>query len=269
MLARIKKSANYILNQINVHPKTAIILGSGLGGFIEAVEIIKPIPFGSIPYFPNTTVEGHSGMIIHARSEGKEVLIMQGRIHFYEGQAMDQIIYPVRVMKYLGVENLILSNASGGMNENYEVGDLMIINDHINLMPNPLIGLHNKEFGERFPDMSQAYFPDYIKLAKKIANTRNIKIHEGVYVAVTGPTYETPAEYKFFRIIGGDAVGMSTVPEVIAAHQMGIKCFAISVITDLGIPGKIEYMTHEQVQKAAAAAEPKLAIIVKELIASF
>jgi purine-nucleoside phosphorylase len=266
MLEKIRKSVEYIKALIDGNPKTGIILGSGLGGFTKEIEIIKSIPYHSIPEFPDTTVEGHSGMLLHARVEGIDVLVMQGRIHFYEGHNISRIVYPVRVMKYLGVENLILSNASGGMNETFQVGDLMIINDHINLMPNPLVGPHETEFGARFPDMSEAYNLNYINKAKEIALKNGIHIHEGVYVAVTGPTYETPAEYKFFRIIGGDVVGMSTVPEVIAANQMGIKCFAVSVVTDLGVPGKIEYMTHDQVQKAAAAAEPKLSLIVKELI---
>lgn len=268
MLEKIKKSADYIRNQIDGSPKSAVILGSGLGGFINDLEIIQTIPYKSIPEFPETTVEGHSGALVHARIKGVELLVMQGRIHFYEGHTIETVVYPIRVMKYLGIENLILSNASGGMNENFEIGDLMIINDHINLMPNPLVGPHISEFGERFPDMGEAYSKTYIKTAHEIAEKNNINVHEGVYVAVTGPTYETPAEYKYFRIIGGDVVGMSTVPEVIVANQMGMKCFAISVVTDLGVPGKIEYITHEHVQKAAAAAEPKMAKIVKELVIS-
>lgn len=267
MLQKIKKSASYILENIEGNPKSAVILGSGLGGFTKDIEILKTIPYSSIPDFPQTTVEGHSGALLHARANNKEFLVMQGRVHFYEGHSIDTIVYPIRVMKYLGIENLFLSNASGGMNENFEVGDIMIINDHINLIPNPLVGAHNPEFGARFPDMGEAYSKEYIQIAHEIAKENNIKVHEGVYVAVTGPTYETPAEYKYFRIIGGDVVGMSTAPEVIIANQMGIKCFAISVVTDLGVPGKIEYITHEQVQIAAAAAEPKMATLVKELIA--
>ena len=269
MLQKIKKSASYISNLLEGKPKVAVILGSGLSGFINSVEIIKSIPYNTIPDFPDTTVEGHSGELIYGKINGKELLVMKGRIHFYEGQSMESLVYPIRVMKYLGIENLILSNASGGMNENFKIGDLMIITDHINLMPNPLIGPHIPEFGERFPDMSEAYNLSYIQQAKEIAKKKQIEIHEGVYVAVTGPTYETPAEYKFFRIIGGDVVGMSTVPEVIVANQMGIKCFAISVITDLGVPGKIEFVSHEHVQKAAAEAEPRMATIVKELISRF
>ncbi len=266
MLEKIKRSSDYIRSQVQVSPKYAVILGSGLGGFINDIEVVKEIPYETIPDFPNTTVDGHSGQLVHARHNNTDILIMQGRIHFYEGQSMETLTYPIRVFNELGIETLILSNASGGMNENYEIGDLMIINDHINLMPNPLIGPHKPEFGARFPDMSEAYDENLIKRAEKIASDNAIKVHKGVYVAVTGPTYETPAEYKFFRIIGGDVVGMSTVPEVIVARQSGMKCFAISVVTDLGVPGKIEYMTHEFVQQAAARAEPKMAAIVKGLI---
>ena len=269
MLNSIQKSAEFIRTKIKGNPKTAIILGSGLGGFINEVEVLNSISYKSIPEFPDTSVEGHSGMLVEAIANGEKILIMQGRIHFYEGHSIDRLVYPIRVLKQLGIENLILSNASGGMNENFKIGDLMILNDHINLMPNPLIGKHIPEFGARFPDMSEPYSKTYIEKAKSIAKKNDIKIHEGVYVAVTGPTYETPAEYKFFRIIGGDVVGMSTVPEVIVANQMGMKCFAVSVITDLGVPGHIEYITHEDVQKAAAAAEPKLTRIVKELIPHF
>lgn len=266
MLEKVKNSVDYIRSQIQSEPKFAVILGSGLGGFINDIEVLKELPYQSIPDFPDTSVDGHSGQLVHARHNGIEMLIMQGRIHFYEGKSMETLTYPIRVFKALGIETLILSNASGGMNEDFEIGDLMIIDDHINLMPNPLIGPHKPEYGARFPDMSDVYDADLIKKAEKIADENNIKVHKGVYVAVTGPTYETPAEYKAFRILGGDVVGMSTVPEVIVARQAGIKCFAISVITDLGVPGKIEYMTHEFVQEAAGKAEPKMAAIVKGLI---
>ncbi len=269
MLLRIKRSAEYIHKIIESKPNKALILGSGLSGFIHDVEVLHEIPYRSIPDFPETTVEGHSGKLIHARIGDKEILIMQGRIHFYEGYSMDQLVYPIRVLKYLGVELLFLSNASGGMNPEYNIGDLMIIRDHINLMPNPLIGAHTHEFGARFPDMSEAYNKELIERALKLAKSKNIKLHQGIYVATTGPTYETPAEYRYFRIIGGDAVGMSTVPEVIVANQMGMKCFAISVITDLGVSGKIEYITHEQVQIAASKSEPKMAAIMKDLILQY
>lgn len=266
MLNRIQESVDFIANKIKVKPKVALILGTGLGDFARSVEVKLEIPYSDIPNFPSTTVDGHAGKLIYARHKDKDILIMQGRIHFYEGLPMEAITYPVRVMKYLDIQTLILSNASGGMNENFKVGDLMIINDHINLMPNPLIGKHFPQFGERFPDMSEPYSKKLIDLAHQIAQENNIGVHEGVYLSVTGPTYETPAEYRFFRIIGADAVGMSTVPEVIVARQMGIQCFAVSVITDLGIPGKIEFMTHEIVQEAAAQAEPKMTLIVNNLI---
>lgn len=266
MLEKIKQSANYIKACINGNPKYAVVLGSGLGGFTSQLEILREIPYAEIPGFPTTTVAGHSGKLLHARQNGIQLLIMQGRFHFYEGHKMEVVTYPIRVFKELGIEQILLSNASGGMNPDFEIGDLMIISDHINLMPNPLLGPHDDRFGARFPDMSEAYDEGLIAKAEEISKANSIKIHKGVYVGVTGPTYETPAEYKFFRIIGGDVVGMSTVPEVIVARQMGMKCFAISVVTDLGVPGKIEYMTHDIVQKAAAAAEPKMATIIKGLI---
>jgi purine-nucleoside phosphorylase len=266
MLNKIQESVEYILSQIKKKPEIALILGTGLGDFAKSVEVKVTIPYAQIPHFPSTTVDGHAGELIYASHQGKDILVMRGRIHFYEGLPMEAITFPVRVMKFLGVHTLILSNASGGINEKFKVGDLMILSDHINLMPNPLIGRHYSEFGERFPDMSEAYSKALISLGHQIARENNIKIHEGVYLSVSGPTYETPAEYKFFHIIGADAVGMSTVPEVIVARQMGMDCFAISVITDLGVPGKIEYMTHEMVQEAAAQAEPKMTTIVNNLI---
>ncbi|MBN1117830.1 MAG: purine-nucleoside phosphorylase [Bacteroidales bacterium] len=266
MLKKIQETVEFITKQLDFKPQIGIILGSGLGDFIKSVEIKGELLYSEIPHFPVTSVDGHEGKLLHAEYAGKQILIMQGRIHYYEGTAMEQLTYPVRIMKFLGVEFLFLSNASGGMNENFKVGDVMILTDHINLMPNPLIGKHYPEFGERFPDMSDPYDKDLIEKAEVIAQQKNIKVHKGVYVAVTGPTYETPAEYKFFRIIGGDAVGMSTVPEVILARQIGIKCFALSVITDLGIPGQIEFLTHEMVQEAAAKAEPRMAGIVLGLI---
>jgi len=191
---------------------------------------------------------------------------MQGRFHFYEGYSMEKVTFPVRVMKFLGIKNLILSNASGGVNPDYEVGDLMILEDHICLIPNPLIGENLDELGPRFPDMSEPYEKNMIQLAEQIASENNLPVQKGVYVALTGPTLETPAEYKYMRIIGGDTVGMSTAPEVIVARHMGIPCFAMSVITDLGVPGKIQKVTHEEIQKVSEVAEPKLTLIIKKLI---
>ena len=268
MLKEIKKSAIFLKQKINSNPKTGIILGTGLGGLVDQIKIKHSIQYKDIPYFPLSTVEGHSGKLIFGTLGEKEVVAMQGRFHFYEGYSIDKITLPVKVMKMLGIKNLIVSNASGGVNPNYKIGDLMIIQDHINLIPNPLIGRNIDELGPRFPDMSEAYCKKLIAKAENIAKRKNIRIQKGVYVALTGPTLETPAEYKFMRIIGGDTVGMSTAPEVIIANHMQIKCFAISVITDLGVEGKIQKVTHEEIQKIAEKSEPKLTQIISELIKS-
>ena len=268
MLKEIKKSAIFLKQKINSNPKTGIILGTGLGGLVDQIKIKHSIQYKDIPYFPLSTVEGHSGKMIFGTLGEKEVVAMQGRFHFYEGYSIDKITLPVKVMKMLGIKNLIVSNASGGVNPNYKIGDLMIIQDHINLIPNPLIGRNIDELGPRFPDMSEAYCKKLITKAENIAKRKNIRIQKGVYVALTGPTLETPAEYKFMRIIGGDTVGMSTAPEVIIANHMKIKCFAISVITDLGVEGKIQKVTHEEIQKIAEKSEPKLTQIISELIKS-
>ena len=266
MLEQIKNTADFLKNKTNFNPKIGIILGSGLGSFVDEVDIKFSFSYDEIPNFPISTVEGHSGKLIFGTVKGKEVVVMQGRFHYYEESDIQKVVLPVRVMKYLGVKNLIISNASGGVNPSYEIGDLMLINDHINLIPNPLIGPNLKELGTRFPDMSEPYCKEMITFAEEIADENNIKIQKGNYVGVTGPTLETPAEYNYFRIIGGDTVGMSTVPEVIAARHMKIKCFGISVITDLGVPGKIKVVTHEDVQNVANKARPILAKLIKELI---
>ena len=266
MLNNIKETASFLKEQTNYNPKIGIILGTGLGGLVNEIDIKFSIPYDNIPNFPISTVEGHSGKLIFGLIEGKEVVVMQGRFHFYEGYDIKKVVFPVRVMKYLGIENLIISNASGGVNPSFEIGDLMLINDHINLIPNPLIGKNIDELGTRFPDMSQPYCPKMLSLAKEIAVENNIKIQQGIYVGVTGPTLETPAEYNYFRIIGGDTVGMSTVPEVITARHMEINCFAISVITDLGVPGKIQVVTHEDVQNVAEKTEPILTKLITKLI---
>jgi len=268
MLKQIKDTASYIFNKTNFKPEIGIILGTGLGGLVKEIDIKHILPYESIPDFPVSTVEGHSGKLIFGVIGGKNVIAMQGRFHFYESNDILKVIFPVRVMKYLGIKTLLVSNASGGVNPDFEIGDIMILNDHINLIPNPLIGKHYPEFGVRFPDMSGTYNKSLISKAEKIASKHNIKIQKGVYTAVTGPTLETPAEYKYFRIIGSDTVGMSTVPEIITAWQMGIPCFAISIITDLGVPGKIVKVTHEDVQKVAEKTEPKMTLIIKELIES-
>ena len=266
MLQKIKESAEFLQKQTTYNPEVGIILGTGLGGLVNEIEIKHSISYKNIPNFPVSTVEGHSGRLIFGKLGNKTVVAMQGRFHFYEGYNMEKVTFPVRVMKYLGINHLIFSNASGGVNPDYKIGDLMIINDHINLIPNPLIGKNINELGSRFPDMSEPYCPEMIKIVDAIANNNNIKIQKGVYVAVTGPTLETPAEYFYFRKIGGDTVGMSTVPEVVIARHMDIPCFAISVITDLGVPGKIKKVTHEDVQNVAEVTEPKLTLLIKELI---
>lgn len=266
MLEKVKETTSFIQSKINFQPEIGIILGTGLGGMIREIEDQQIIEYQVIPNFPVSTVEGHSGKLIFGTLGGKKVVAMQGRFHFYEGYSIQQVIFPVRVMKFLGIKYLFVSNASGGINPEFEIGDLMIINDHINLIPNPLIGPHNKEFGVRFPDMSEPYNHLLIEKAQTIARNNGIKTQIGCYVSVTGPTLETPKEYQYFRIIGGDAVGMSTVPEVIAARQMGLPCFAISIITDLGVPGKIVKVTHEDVQSVAQVAEPKMTLIMKELV---
>ena len=266
MLQQIIESANFIKNRTKFNPEIGIILGTGLGGLVSEIEIEFSIPYNEIPHFPLSTVEGHSGRLILGKLGGKKVIAMQGRFHFYEGYSIEKVTLPVRVMKLLGIEKLIVSNASGGVNPNFEVGDLMIIEDHICLIPNPLIGKNIEELGPRFPDMSEAYDKNLIDLAEKIALENNLPVKKGVYVALTGPTLETHAEYKYMRIIGGDTVGMSTAPEVIIARHMDIPCFAMSVITDLGVEGKIKKVTHEEIQKVSEVAEPKLTLIIKELI---
>jgi purine-nucleoside phosphorylase len=251
---------------IPFRPEIGIILGTGLGDLAQKIDLKFTIPYHEIPDFPLSTVEGHSGKLIFGYLSNCPVVAMQGRFHYYEGYSSQEVTLPVRVMKRLGIQKLIISNASGGVNPNYQIGDLMILNDHINLIPSPLIGSNLDQFGPRFPDMSDAYDKGMIKTAMKIAKTKGFRVFEGVYAAVTGPCLETPAEYKYLRIIGADTVGMSTTPEVIVARHMQIPCFAISVITDLGVEGKIQKVSHEEIQKVAEIAEPKLTAIVEELI---
>ena len=266
MLQTIKNTANFIKEKTNFSPEVGIILGTGLGGLVSEIEIQHSLAYNEIPNFPVSTVEGHSGRLIFGTLGGKNIIAMQGRFHFYEGYSIERVTFPVRVMKFLGIKNLIVSNASGGVNPDYEVGDLMILEDHICLIPNPLIGPNLDELGPRFPDMSETYNKEMIRMAEQISSENNIPVQKGVYIALTGPTLETPAEYKYMRIIGGDTVGMSTAPEVIVAQHMNIPCFAMSVITDLGVPGKIQKVTHEEIQKVSEVAEPKLTLIIKKLI---
>lgn len=267
MLATIKETYDFIRTRTKVEPSIGIILGTGLGGLVKEINVIDEIPYKDIPNFPLSTVQSHSGKLIFGELGGKHVVAMQGRFHFYEGYTMKEVTFPVRVMKFLGIQRLFVSNASGGVNPDFEIGEIMILDDHINLFPaHPLIGKNNDELGPRFPDMSEPYDHKMIQLAKEIAGENNIRVVTGTYAGLTGPTLETPAEYKYVHAIGADAVGMSTVPEVIVARHMEIPCFAISIITDLGVPGKIQEVSVEDVIAVANKQEPKMTKIMKELI---
>jgi purine-nucleoside phosphorylase len=268
ILQQIEAAVSYIKNIYKQAPVVGIVLGSGLGSFTNEINIEKEIPYADIPNFPVSTVEGHSGKLVFGELSGKKVVAMAGRFHYYEGYSAQEVVFPIRVMKYLGIQTLLISNAAGGMQKGFKVGDLMIIKDHISqLTVSPLIGKNEIAFGPRFPDMSEPYKKDLISKAKSIAANAGYEIKEGVYVGVTGPTFETRAEYKMLEILGGDAVGMSTVQEVIVAVHMGLPVFAISVITDLGIRDEENTITHEEVLQAAKDAEPKLSHIFKELVA--
>ena len=267
MLKAIKETANFLREKVDKEYQVGIILGTGLGGLVSEIEIEHSFEYKEIPNFPVSTVEGHSGKLIFGKLGGKDVVALQGRFHYYEGYSMNEVVFPVRVMKFLGIEMLFVSNASGGVNPDFEIGDIMLIDDHINLFgDNPLIGKNYDELGPRFPDMSEPYDKKMIELTQQIAKEKNISIQQGSYAGLSGPTLETPAEYNYVRAIGADTVGMSTVPEVIAARHMGIPCVGFSVITDLGVPGKIIEMTHEIVQEVAQKSEPLMTILVKELI---
>ncbi|HEX9509367.1 MAG TPA: purine-nucleoside phosphorylase [Puia sp.] len=268
IIQELEETVAFIRTVHSGKPRVGIILGSGLGNLSREIGNVKEIPYGDIPNFPVSTVEGHQGKLIFGTLNGQEVVVLSGRFHYYEGYSPQQVVFPVRVMKFLGVETLLLSNAAGGMNKAFRVGDLMIISDHIGLFTvNPLLGQNHSELGPRFPDMSEPYDKTLIKKAKAIAARLQIPVHEGVYAGVTGPTFETRAEYKLLHIAGGDAVGMSTVQEVIAARHAGMLVFAMSVITDLGIREEDNIITHEEVLQAAGEAEPKLTGIFRELIA--
>ena len=266
MLERIQETAAFLRSKMHTHPETAIILGTGLGSLANEITDKYEIGYETIPNFPVSTVEGHSGKLIFGKLGDKDIMAMQGRFHYYEGYAMTEVTFPIRVMRELGIQTLFVSNAAGGMNPDFEIGDLMIITDHINFFPeHPLRG-KNIPYGPRFPDMSESYNKGLIQKANEIAQEKGIKVQHGIYIGTQGPTYETPAEYKMFRILGADAVGMSTVPEVIVANHCGIRVFGMSVITDLGVEGKIVEVTHEEVQKAADAAQPLMTSIMRELI---
>ncbi len=269
MLQRIHRAADFLRDRTGLTPEAGIILGTGLSGLGREIEVEHIVPYGEIPDHPVSTVKGHPGRYLFGRLGGKPVVAMQGRFHFYEGYAMEDLVLPVRAMKLLGIRRLFVSNACGGVDPSMGIGDLMILDDHINLFPsNPLIGPNIDELGPRFPDMSEPYDRSMIEKAKAIATGHGIAVRTGTYAGVAGPCLETPAEYRYVRTIGAHAVGMSTVPEVIAARHMGLPCFAMSVITDLGVDGRIAVTTHEMVQRVAEAAEPRLTLIMKELIAT-
>ncbi len=269
MLSKIKETADFIVEKSNTKANIGIILGTGLGGLVEEIDIKFTLNYDDIPNFPVSTVEGHHGRLIFGILGGKEVVAMQGRFHYYEGYNMQEVTFPVRVMKMMGIETLLVSNASGGLNPDFAVGDVMIIDDHINMFgTNPLIGKNFNELGPRFPDMSEPYSKDLVNKAFEIAYKNNIKLKRGIYVGTSGPTFETPAEYKMFRILGADVVGMSTVPEVIVARHMNMTCFGVSIVTDSGVPGEIVEISHEEVQEIAAKAEPTMTFVIKELVAS-
>jgi len=269
VMKSLAETVSYLKNNYSQTPQVAIVLGSGLGNFIDEMTVEKEISYSEIPHFPVSTVEGHKGKLIFGNLNGKKIVCMAGRFHFYEGYDAEQVVFPIRVMKRLGIKALFLSNAAGGVNPDFKVGDLMIINDHVSLfMKNPLIGKNNAELGPRFPDMSEPYQKELIQKAKDIGKRLGIKLREGIYYGVTGPTYETRAEYKLIHALGGDAVGMSTVQECIVANHMKLPVFAMSVITDIGIRESDNKITHEEVLLAAKQAEPNFAAVFREMVAA-
>lgn len=268
-LKDLKDTVKFLQKQYEQEPKIGIILGSGLGNFEAEIEIEAEVAYKDIPHFPVSTVKGHKGKLIFGKIYGKRVVAMAGRFHFYEGYSSEEVVYPIRVMKLMGVETLFLSNAAGSVNPTYKVGDIMILNDHIGFFtPSPLIGKNLDEFGPRFPDLNEPYKKELIEKAKQVAATNHIEVKEGVYLSVTGPTFETRAEYRMIRTLGADVVGMSTVQESIVANHMGMQVFAVSVVADIGLREDNSITTHEDVLQAARGAEPKLATIFKGLIAA-
>ena len=264
ILEQIRKTASFIRSKTTFEPEVGIILGSGLGGLVDSIDIEQALDYSDIPGFPVSTVEGHRGRLIFGVLGGRRVVAMQGRFHYYEGYTPQQVVFPVRVMKELGITRLFVSNAAGGVNPDFRVGDLMVITDHINLIPNPLVGPNIAELGPRFPDMSDAYDLRLVAKADSIAGEMGIKLQHGCYVGGTGPTFETVAEYRYFKTIGGDAVGMSTTPEVIAARHMGISVFGVSVITNVGLAG--EKSSHEEVQREGAKAAMRMTRLFTAMI---
>ncbi|RKS02247.1 purine-nucleoside phosphorylase [Flavobacterium sp. 102] len=266
----VQETVNYIKDKTNFTPEYGVILGSGLGSFTDDIKVEFTLPYNEIPNFPVSTVEGHKGALVFGTIGDKKVVAMQGRFHYYEGYSMQEVTFPVRVMKYIGVSKLIVSNASGGVNPNYKVGTIAIITDHVNMMPeHPLRGKNDSRFGPRFVNMNEPYSPKMIAKVKEIAKASNIEVQDGVYMGLQGPTFETLHEYKMVKVIGADCVGMSTVPEVIVARHMELETFGISVITDIGSEEHLENITHEEVLKAANEAEPKVRQLIKELILQY
>lgn len=270
MWEQVQETVSFIKAKTNFTPEYGVILGSGLGSFTDDIQIEFTLPYTEIPNFPVSTVQGHKGALVFGTIGTKKVVAMQGRFHFYEGYSMKEVTFPVRVMKYLGVKKLIVSNASGGVNSNYKVGDIVLIKDHVNMMPeHPLRGKNDERFGPRFVNMSEPYSKNMILKAKELAGNLNIKVQDGVYLGLQGPTFETLAEYKMVKNIGADCVGMSTVPEVIVARHMELETFGLSVITDMGDEDSIETISHDEVLEAAKSAEPKVRILIKELILEY
>ncbi len=270
MWEQVQETVSFIKGKVNFTPEYGVILGSGLGSFTEEMNIEHTLPYNEIPNFPVSTVQGHKGALVFGTIGTKNVVAMQGRFHFYEGYSMTEVTFPVRVMKFLGIEKLIVSNASGGVNPSYEVGSVVMITDRINMMPeHPLRGKNDERFGPRFVNMSEPYSRKMIAKATELAKELNIEVHEGIYLGLQGPTYETLAEYKMVKILGADCVGMSTVPEVIVARHMDLEAFGISVIADMGNEESIGTISHDEVLEAAKGAEPKVRILIRELILNY
>ncbi|MFV5692359.1 purine-nucleoside phosphorylase [Flavobacterium sp. LT1R49] len=270
MWEQVQETVSFIKGKIDFTPEYGVILGSGLGSFTDEMKVEFTLPYNEIPNFPISTVQGHKGALVFGTIGDKQVVAMQGRFHFYEGYSMKEVTFPVRVMKFLGVDKLIVSNASGGVNPNYKVGSIVMITDHINMTPkHPLRGKNDERFGPRFVNMSEPYSKKMIAKAKELAQKLNIEVHEGIYLGLQGPTFETLAEYRMVKILGADCVGMSTVPEVIVARHMDLETFGISVITDMGNEESIGTISHDEVLEAAKNAEPKVRILIKELIVNY
>ncbi len=270
MWEQVQETVSFIKEKTNFTPEYGVILGSGLGSFTDDINIEFTLPYSEIPNFPVSTVQGHKGALVFGTIGDKKVVAMQGRFHFYEGYSMKEVTFPVRVMKYLGVEKLVVSNASGGVNSNYEVGSIVLLKDQINMMPeHPLRGKNDERFGPRFLNMSEPFSNNMISVAKALAKNLKIKVQDGIYLGLQGPTFETLAEYKMVKVLGADCVGMSTVPEVIVARHMDMECFGLSVITDMGNEENIESVSHDEVLEAAKKAEPNVRRLIKELILKY